>query len=143
MDRAAADDLGIYELYQQGRSRLASGNPGGAAEVLELAVEHEPAKASLHETLGRAYFASARVRKARAAFERALELQPTDDYAHFGVGRCHEREGSPRAAAKHYKLALALADRPDYASALQRVQARLDQAEQVAERHRPDSGASG
>jgi Flp pilus assembly protein TadD len=126
MNGRAADDLGAYELYQQGRRRLEGGNPGGAAEVLELAVEHEPDQASLHETLGRAYFATARVGKARAAFERALALDPTDAYAHFGVGRCHERQGALRAAVKHYKLATALADRADYAAALQRVQARLE-----------------
>lgn len=127
MDGRAADDPGIYELYQQGRSRLERGNPGAAAEVLELAIEHEPSNASLQETLGRAYFATARLRKAREAFENALGIDPTDHYAHFGVGRCHEREGALRAAAKHYKLAAALADRVDYATALQRVQGRLDQ----------------
>jgi Tfp pilus assembly protein PilF len=116
----------VYDLYQQGRSRLDRGNPGAAAEVLELAVEHEPESASLHETLGRAYFATARVRKARAEFERALDLDPSDAYAHFGVGRCHEREGALVDAAKHYKLACALTDRPEYATALRRVQDRLD-----------------
>lgn len=126
MDGKPAEQPQVYELYQQGRSRLDRGNAVAAAEVLELAVEAEPAKASLHETLGRAYFATARVRKARAEFERALELDPTDAYAHFGVGRCHEREGSLPEAAKHYKLACALADRADYATALRRVQGRLD-----------------
>jgi len=40
----------VYSLYQQGRQRLDGGDPGGAAEVLELAVAREPAMASLHET---------------------------------------------------------------------------------------------
>ena len=62
----------VYSLYQQGRQRLDGGDPGGAAEVLELAVAHEPAKASLQETLGRAYFASSRVAAARAEFELSL-----------------------------------------------------------------------
>jgi Tfp pilus assembly protein PilF len=128
MEQQPAEERRVYELYQQGRSRLARGEPGAAAEVLELAVEEEPSSASLHETLGRAYFASARVRKARAEFERALELDPTDAYAHFGVGRCHEREGALSSAAKHYKLACALNGRAEYASALRRVLARLDEA---------------
>jgi Flp pilus assembly protein TadD len=121
--RTSGDDL-VYGLYQQGTSRLRGGNFGAAAEVLELAVEREPEKASLHEALGRAYFASARIAKARMAFERALTIDPSDDYAHFGVGRCFEREGRPAQAAKHYKIACALADREDYRAALRRVEQR-------------------
>ena len=119
------DEL-VYSLYEQGRQRLDGGNPAGAAEVLELAVEHEPEKASLHEALGRAYFASSRVDQARTEFERAVQINPTDDYAHFGIGRCHERQGRLPDAAKHYKLACALSDRADYRQALDRVQTRLD-----------------
>jgi Flp pilus assembly protein TadD len=118
------DEL-VYSLYEQGRSRLERGNPTGAAEVLELAIEHEPAKASLHEALGRAYFASSRVEQARTEFELAAELNPSDDYAHFGIGRCYERQGRLPEAAKHYKLACALSGRADYRSALDRVQQRL------------------
>ena len=123
-----ADDDIVYALYEQGRARLDGGNFGGAAEVLELAIEHEPTKASLHEALGRAYFASARVSAAREEFERAVEINPSDDYAHFGVGRCYERQGRLPEAAKHYKLACALSDRADYRTALTRVQDRLTDA---------------
>jgi tetratricopeptide (TPR) repeat protein len=123
-DRAPAER--VYSLYQQGRSRLADGDPRGAAEVLEQAVEHEPEKASLHETLGRAYFATSQIQRARAEFERALELDPSDDYAHFGVGRCFERQGRLGDAAKHYKMANALADRPNYRTALARVHSRME-----------------
>lgn len=115
----------VYSLYEQGRRRLDGGNPTGAAEVLELAIEHEPAQASLHETLGRAYFASSRVDQARNEFLRAVEINPSDDYAHFGVGRCYERQGRWSDAAKHYKLACALAERSDYRQALDRVLGRL------------------
>lgn len=118
------DEL-VYALYAQACERLDGGNFSGAAEVLELAVEHEPAKASLHEALGRAYFATARVEKARGQFQRAVDLNPSDDYAHFGVGRCYERQGRLPEAAKHFKLACALADRADYRTALHRVQERL------------------
>lgn len=120
------DDELVYSLYEQGRDRLDRGNPTGAAEVLELAIEREPSKASLHETLGRAYFASARVDQAREEFERAVAINPSDDYAHFGIGRCFERQGRLLQAAKHYKLACALSDRHDYRSALARVQSRLE-----------------
>lgn len=114
----------MYALYRQGHHRLEDGNPAGAAEVLELAVEREPDQASLREALGRAYFASARVEQAREEFEQALASDPSDDYAHFGLGRCHERLGRWQQAAKHYKLACALADRDDYRVALSRIRSR-------------------
>lgn len=119
------DEL-VYSLYEQGRRRLEGGNPTGAAEILELAIEHEPSKASLHEALGRAYFATSRVEQARAEFELAVEINPSDDYAHFGMGRCYERMGHLPEAAKHYKLACALADRSDYRTALSRILERLE-----------------
>lgn len=116
----------VYDLYQQGRERLDQGQAVAAAEVLELAVEHEPQKASLYEILGRAYFASGRLSSARTAFVQALELDPTDAYAHFGVGRCCERQGHLAEAVTCYRLASALSPRPDYSAALARVLARLD-----------------
>ncbi len=116
----------VYSLYEQGCQRLDGGNPAGAAEVLELAIEHEPSKASLHEALGRAYFASSRIEQARGEFEQAVEINPSDDYAHFGVGRCYERQGRLAEAAKHFKLACALSGRADYRTALNRVLSRLD-----------------
>jgi Tfp pilus assembly protein PilF len=125
VDTDGADAGVTYTLYRQGLSRLDAGNPGAAAEVLELAVERAPEKASLQEALGRAYFAAARVTAARDAFERALALDPTDDYAHFGIGRCFEREAKLSAAAKFYRLACALAPRGDYRNALARVERRL------------------
>lgn len=120
------DDTAVYELYQHGHERLRAGHPRAAVEVLELAVEREPQKASLHEALGRAYFATASLGRAQAAFERTLELDPSNDYAHFALGRCFERQGRTAEAAKHLKIALALKEHADYRAALERVQARQD-----------------
>ena len=115
----------VYEWYQEGRRRLEQGNARGAVEVLELAVEREPHKASLHEALARAYYATARVRLARAEFAKALKLNPTDDYAYYGVGRCHERLGDLRSAAKYLKMACAMSPKAGYRDALDRVETRL------------------
>lgn len=122
-------DDGVYQLYQEGQRRLGGGDPRGAAEALEQAVEREPEKASLHETLGRAYFASSRVQKARQEFERAVELEPSNDYAHYLLGRCFERQGALSAAAKHYKIACVLVERADYRDALDRVRRRTAASE--------------
>jgi Flp pilus assembly protein TadD len=121
-----APDALVYDLYQQGCTKLADGNARGAAEVLELAVEHEPAKASLRETLGRAYLAAAQAQQARIEFERVLELDPSDDYAHFGLGHSLERLGRLAEARTHFKLACALAVREAYTDALSRVRRRLE-----------------
>jgi tetratricopeptide (TPR) repeat protein len=120
----------VYTLYQQGRTRLANGNPHGAAAALEEALAQQaandqPDKASLHEALGRAYFASSQIQRARAEFERALELDPSNDYAHYSVGRCYERQGRLGDAAKHFKIANAMADNDLYSAALTRVLSRL------------------
>jgi tetratricopeptide (TPR) repeat protein len=117
-------------LYQQGRRRLAEGNPHGAAAALEEALarqaaEDQPEHASLHEALGRAYFASSQIQRARAEFERTLESDPSNDYAHYGIGRCYERQGRLADAAKHFKIANALADHDLYRAALARVLSRL------------------
>lgn len=116
----------VYEWYQEGCRRLEMGNPQGAVDVLELAVEHGPNKASLHEALGRAYFASAQVRLARAQFAEALHLDPTDDYAHYGVARCHERLGDLRSAAKYLRMACAMAPKADYQNLLERIEMRME-----------------
>lgn len=122
---APLPDDTTYALYQQGNDRLRRGNPGGAAEVLELAVQQAPEQASLHEALGRAYFAGSRLAAARRQFERAVELDPSDDYAHFLLGRTLERQGLLEEAAKHLKLACALAPKEDYRSARDRVLQRM------------------
>lgn len=124
VDGDGSDEL-VWSLYEQGRARLQGGEPAAAAEVLELAVEREPQKASLREALGRAYYATSRVEPARVQFQSALDLDPSDDYAHFGLGCCLERQGRLPDAAKHFKLAVALSDRAEYRSALGRVLARL------------------
>ena len=118
------DDDTTYVLYQEGCNRLSAGDPRGAAEVLELALEREPGQASIYETLARAYFASARVNQARWAFDEALARDPSDPYAHFGLGRCHERLGRLQAAVGHYKLACAMSPRDEYHEALARLQSR-------------------
>lgn len=114
----------VYGWYVVGQQRLAAGQPQAAAEILELAAEAEPSKASLHETLARACFEAHLTARARTAFERVLELAPSDAYAHYGVGRCLEREGELGAAQKHLKLACALYPREAYRAALDRVTAR-------------------
>jgi len=94
-----------YELYQEGRERLAAGMNAQATVPLEKAKRREPAKASIREALGIAYFRIRRFAEAEAEFREILELQPVDHYAHFALGRCLEKQGRPKEAYGHYRLA--------------------------------------
>jgi Flp pilus assembly protein TadD len=94
-----------YENFQEGRRRLKKGMPAQATVALEKAKRLEPAKASIREALGIAYFRLARWQEAEAEFRAVLELSPTDDYAHYALGRVLEKQGREAEANGHYKLA--------------------------------------
>ena len=72
-----------YELFQQGRRHLAKGRPAQATVPLEKAKRQEPAKASIREALGIAYFRIRNWGAAESEFRAVLALSPTDDYAHY------------------------------------------------------------
>jgi Flp pilus assembly protein TadD len=94
-----------YDLYQQGRRHLASGRAAQATVALEKAKRREPAKASIREALGIAYYRIRRFAEAEEEFRTILELQPVDHYAHFALGRCLEKQGRAKEAVGHYRLA--------------------------------------
>ena len=99
-----------YDLFQQGRAHLKEGMAAQATVALEKAKRLEPAKASIREALGIAYFRIQRWPEAEAEFRAVLELSPTDDYAHYALGRALEKQGRDVEANGHFKLAsLALA----------------------------------
>src|SRR5437867_10640945 len=100
-----------YNLYRQGRDHLANGLNAQATVALEKAKRLEPAKASIREALGIAYFRIHRWAEAESEFRAMLELSPADDYAHYALGRCLEKQGKSAEANGHYKLASSL--RPD------------------------------
>ena len=97
-----------YDLYQQGRRHLADGMPAQATVALEKAKRREPAKASIRESLGIAYFRIRRFDEAEREFRAVLELSPVNDYAHYALGRCLEKQGRQAEANGHYKLASSL-----------------------------------
>ncbi|HEY6032011.1 MAG TPA: tetratricopeptide repeat protein [Gaiellaceae bacterium] len=100
-----------YELFQEGRARLSKGMAAQATVPLEKAKAREPAKASIREALGIAYFRIRNYDAAESEFRAVLELSPTDHYAHYALGRCLEKQGKAAEANGHYKLASRM--RPD------------------------------
>src|SRR5438067_8039686 len=97
-----------YDLFQQGRRHLAKGMAAQATVPLEKAKRLEPAKASIREALGIAYFRIHRWAEAEGEFRKMLDLSPADDYAHYALGRCLEKQGRAAEANGHYKLARSL-----------------------------------
>jgi Flp pilus assembly protein TadD len=95
-----------YDLFREGQKRLRSGLTAQATVPLEKAKKLEPAKASIREALGIAYFRLARWRDAEREFRAIVEdLSPTDHYAHYALGRALEHQGKTAEANGHYKLA--------------------------------------
>jgi len=111
-----------YDLYRMGRDHLAAGLNAQATVALEKAKRREPAKASIREALGIAYFRIRRFAEAEREFREMLEIAPIDHYAHFALGRCLEKQGRPDEAARHYKLAWFFRPQSrDYQKALERL----------------------
>lgn len=113
------DEDDAYEAYRDGRDLLSSGNPHAAVVALERARTLEPDKASVRETLARAYYRSARYDAAAAEFAIVVDLDPVNDYAHFGLGLALTRTGDLTGARRHLRIAAAMRpDRDDYRQAL-------------------------
>jgi len=112
-----------YGLYQRGAALLSEGMAHEAAASLERARDMEPEKASIRESLARAYYALGRTVAARDEFSAAAGIDPSNDYAHFGLALCLEREGRIIEARGHAKLAVAMRpENEDYRRALERIE---------------------
>jgi Flp pilus assembly protein TadD len=108
-----APTRGAYESFRDGRDLLAAGNAHAAVVALERARALEPEKASVRETLARAYYRTRRYDAAAAEFATALELDPVNDYAHFGLGLALRQTHDLVGARRHLRIAAAM--RPDNA----------------------------
>lgn len=90
--------------------------------VLEKAAEAEPQKASIRETLARAYYNSGQWRLAREQFELVIDLNPANAYGHFGLAMSLARTGERTTAMGHLKMAITM--QPEsavYREALERL----------------------
>jgi tetratricopeptide (TPR) repeat protein len=108
-----------YEAFRDGRDLLASGNPHAAVVALERARALEPEKASVRETLARAYYRTRRYDAAAAEFAIVVDLDPVNDYAHFGLGLALRQTADLVGARRHLRIAAAMRpDNDDYSRAL-------------------------
>jgi tetratricopeptide (TPR) repeat protein len=111
-----------YDLLQRGHALLERRHFAQAAIVLERADRQEPAKGSILEALGRAYFNSGQPERARATFEALLDIDPSSHYAHYAIGQSLKRLGRTDQARTHLRLAVALSPHNSlYSGALARL----------------------
>lgn len=123
-EAASGDDEreSAYDLLQRGHALLERRHFAQAAIVLERADRQEPAKGSILEALGRAYFNSGQAERARATFEALLEIEPSSHYAHYAIGQSLKRLGRTDRARTHLRLAVALSPNNKlYSGALARL----------------------
>jgi len=107
-DEPADEPEAAYDLLMRGQALLERRHFAQAAIVLERADRQEPAKGSILEALGRAYFNSGQTERARATFEALLEVEPSSHYAHYALGQSLKRLGRTDRARTHLRLAVAL-----------------------------------
>jgi Flp pilus assembly protein TadD len=112
----------LLEDYRRATMFFESGDPLGAARLLEPIVEAEPRNAAVRQLLARAYFNSAQLNSAEAQLRALIEHDPSDHYAHHVLGRTLERAGRFREALPHLRLAAAMKQHQDYTDALTRVE---------------------
>ncbi len=113
-----------YELFRRGSRLLAERHPAAAGVVLERARRLEPAKASILEALGQAYYNQGAHDLAAERFRAIVEANPLAHYAFFGLGLSEARLGQRRAARQHLRMAVRLRpESEDYRRALARVEA--------------------
>jgi Tfp pilus assembly protein PilF len=102
-----------------------TGDPLGAARLLEPIVTAEPSNAAARLLLARSYFHSAQLRRAEAQLRILIERDPTDHYALFVLGRTLERMGRPADALRQFRIAAAMHRQEEYDRAVARLVARL------------------
>lgn len=77
--------------------------------LLERAKRLEPAKTSIREALGRAYFALRDYERAGEEFDTIVAAVPVNDYAHYALARTLLKRDRRDEALSHLRLASALA----------------------------------
>jgi predicted Zn-dependent protease len=112
----------LLEEYRRATFTFESGDPGGAAKMLEPIIEAEPHNTAVRQLLARAYFNSAQLQHAEEQLRALIEHDPSDHYAHHVLGRTLERAGRFSEALPFLRLAAAMKHHDDYEQALRRVE---------------------
>ncbi len=116
------------DAYQQAWSLLEASAPLKAIEILDPAIELEPASTSLRTLRAWAYFKSAQLHRAEADLVVLVEESPTDVWARFALGRVLERQSKYADALPHLRLAAVMSGDLEHEATVLRVERRLAEA---------------
>jgi tetratricopeptide (TPR) repeat protein len=124
-DHTSAGAKHPADAYQQAWSLLEASAPLKAIEILDPAIELEPASTSLRTLRAWAYFKSAQLHRAEADLLVLVEESPTDVWARFALGRVLERQSKYAAALPHLRLAAVMSGDVEHEATVLRVERRL------------------
>lgn len=113
------------DAYQQAWALIEASAPLKAIEILDPAIEAEPASASLRTLRAWAYFKSAQLQRAEADLVLLVETSPTDVWARFALGRVLERQSKYADALPHLRLAAVMSGDAEHEAGVLRVERRL------------------
>jgi tetratricopeptide (TPR) repeat protein len=119
---------GPESAYRTAFDLLARRAPREALEVIEPALEQEPANTGLRTLRAWAYLMRAQLQRAETELRSLVEDNPTDDWSRHALGRCLERQSRYAEALPHLRLAAAMSGDPDHGLAALRVEQLLEQS---------------
>ena len=113
------------DVYHRAWELLEDRSPKQALEILDPAIESEPASTSLRTLRAWAYFQSAQLRKAENELTVLVEECPSDVWARFALGRVLERQSRYSDALPHMRLAAVMSGDPEHEAGVLRVERRM------------------
>ena len=124
------------DAYHEAWRLLANKAPQPAIEILDRAIDEEPAATSLRTLRAWAYFQSAQLAKAEAELQLLVDECPSDVWARFALGRVLEGQSRYDDALPHMRLAAVMSVGPEHEAGVLRV-------ERLAGRLRPSTALAG
>jgi tetratricopeptide (TPR) repeat protein len=110
------------DVYREAWRLLEERIPQPAIEILDPAIELEPASTSLRTLRAWAYFQSAQLAKAEKELDLLVEECPSDVWARFALARVLERQSRYDAALPHMRLAAVMSGDPEHEAGVLRVE---------------------
>lgn len=113
------------DVYHRAWELLEDRSPRQAIEILDAAIETEPASTSLRTLRAWAYFQSAQLGKAESELAILVDECPSDVWARFALGRVLERQSRYADALPHMRLAAVMSGDPEHEAGVLRVERRM------------------
>lgn len=110
------------DAYHEAWRLLEDRAPSRAIEILDPAIESEPASTSLRTLRAWAYFQSAQLSKAERELALLVDECPADVWARFALARVLERQSRYSDALPHMRLAAVMSGDPEHEAGVLRVE---------------------